>query len=303
MDNPNQNHTFDPACKALSAENIPAAAAAKPSSAESGTVERIAGGLDVYIVGAGNPRCIVVAYDAFGFLPANNRQNCDDLAAAGFFVIMPDVFRGSPRPFPAAAAAASAASASANASGAAAPSSSSSEPPAKTQWAPPDAASIDADILDGVLPFAVSRGAKVFGLLGFCFGGDTAMRLAASGRFAACGGIHAARMGDGRAEAMLQDAMCPIMLLQGGNDPSLAGANEVLRGMMAAAAESEETKWSVLGVVARQSVLRTFWDMNHGWCGATGNRAGDLRIRAAAEEAIITAIRFFTHTVRFINAE
>ncbi len=224
---------------------------------------RIAGDLDVYVVGAG-PRCLVVAYDAFGFQPAHTRSNCDALAAAGFLVVMPDLFRGTARGV-------------------------------TEGWAPPPAETTDADILDRVLPFAVAvHAAKVFGILGFCFGGMTALRLAASGRFAGCGGIHAAGMGDGNAEAVLEKATCPVLLLQAGNDPPLNGAAAALRDPGRLDPKSE---------VARLSVLRTFWDMDHGWCGATGDRARDLRVRAAVESAIAASVSFFTRTVRFMNAD
>lgn len=127
-------------------------------------------------------------------------------------------------------------------------------------------------------------------MLGFCWGGGTALHLATSGRFAAAGGIHSAYLTEA-GEKLVQAATCPVMLLQSGTDPSLKGISDVLRGL------DEKTS-----VVARHSVVRTYWDMNHGWCGATGDRRGNPKVRAATESALATAVEFFTRTLRFMNA-
>ena len=248
---------LDPTCeKALADKDIVSGDADVPGS---GTVHKV-GDLDIYVVGEG-PRCIILIYDIFGFAPVNTRQNCERLAAKGFMVVMPDLFRGSGR---------------------------------RTEgFQPPSPGKADREILDIVMPFSVKHGARVFGILGFCWGGGCAMRLARSGRFAAAGGIHAAYIKRDSGENFLDvtKALCPIMLLQAGNDPSLSEVNDALRGL-------EPTS-----MVARHSVLRTYWDMNHGWCGATGERNTDARIRAATESALVTTIEFFSRTLRFMNAD
>lgn len=51
-------------------------------------------GIEIYSVGTPNPKCIIWNYDIFGFDSGRSRQMCDLFAAEGYFVIMPDYFRG-----------------------------------------------------------------------------------------------------------------------------------------------------------------------------------------------------------------
>lgn len=120
-----------------------------------GKNERL-GDMDVYVVGkpAGG-KAIILIYDIHG-VSVQCRHNCDMLAQAGFLVVMPDLFRGSGR----------------------------SDPNFKR----PQAEVVDQEILNTVVPFVRAKGGNQLGIVGFCFGGAAAMRLAASGAFAACGG-------------------------------------------------------------------------------------------------------------------
>lgn len=236
---------FDPVCEAACAGKsvIPA-----EDGQGAGTIVKI-GDMDAYVVGSGE-RCIINIYDIFGFSPVNSRYNCDLLASAGFMVVMPDLFRGSGR--------------------------------RSEGFVRPQNEDVDKEILDVVVPFVKSRGAKDIGVNGFCFGGGAAMRLASSGVFSACSGIHASGMDSPNGEGVVAKALCPIMLLQAGGDPDLRPVYETIQKMQ-----------SIKGV----SVLRTYWDQRHGWCGATGDRAGDIRVKAAVESAIGSVIKFMTRTL------
>jgi len=44
---------------------------------------------------------------------------------------------------------------------------------------------------------------------------------------------------------------------------------------------------------ALPSLRVQFYDRSHGWCGGTGDRAGDPELRAAVEDALDTTIKFF----------
>ena len=234
--------SFDPVCEAAcqGLDVIPAA-----EGAGAGSIETL-GDMDVYVVGSGE-RAIVLIYDIFGFSPANTRHNCDVLAQAGFLVIMPDLFRGSGRRSPG--------------------------------FVRPQNDAVDTEILDTVVPFAKSKGAKTIGILGFCFGGGAAMRLASADVFAAAAGVHASGMASPDGETLVSKALCPIMLLQAGGDPSLTPVHETVQKMKS---------------IKDGSVLRTFWDQRHGWCGATGNRTGDPRLKAAVASALTSIIGFFS---------
>lgn len=236
---------FDPVCEAAcqGLDVIPAA-----EGSGDGTIEKL-GDMDCYVVGSGD-RAILLIYDIFGFSPANTRHNCDVLAKAGFLVIMPDLFRGSGR--------------------------------RSEGFVRPQNDAVDSEILDTVVPFVKSKGAKTIGVLGFCFGGGAAMRLASADVFAACAGIHASGMASPDGEAFVSKALCPIMLLQAGGDPSLTPVYETVQKMKS---------------IKDDSVLRTFWDQRHGWCGATGNRTGDPKLKAAVESALTSIIKFFSRTL------
>jgi len=59
---------------------------------QTGTVSKI-GELDVYRVGDGK-KTIICLYDIFGFDAGRTRSICDELADAGYSVVMPDFFKG-----------------------------------------------------------------------------------------------------------------------------------------------------------------------------------------------------------------
>eukprot|EP01043_Picozoa_sp_COSAG02_P064512 COSAG02_NODE_9454_length_2211_cov_1.458807_3_plen_301_part_00 len=120
-----------------------------------GKNERL-GDMDVYVVGKPTGgKAIILIYDIHG-VSVQCRHNCDMLAQAGFLVVMPDLFRGSGRSDP--------------------------------NFQRPEAEAVDREILNTVVPFVRSKGGKQLGIVGFCFGGAAAMRLAGTGVFAACGG-------------------------------------------------------------------------------------------------------------------
>ena len=220
-----------------------------------GVVEQL-GDMDVYRVGSGT-RAIILIYDIMG-VSAECRHNCDQLAAAGFLVVMPDLFRSdklrhwSRTPGPAGR-------------------------PAQR----PEAADVDREILQTVVPYVQGLGGRELGIVGFCFGGSAAMRLAPTGVFLACGGCHAGGLKSPEGEALVAKARCPIMLLQAGGDPDLKPVFEAVK-------EMDDD-------IRDKSVLRTYWDQKHGWVGAHGDRKGDPRVRAAVECAMDTMIKVSVH--------
>ena len=68
------------------------------------------------------------------------------------------------------------------------------------------------------------------------------------------------------------------MLLQAGGDPPLGPVFDTVKKMVS---------------LRDQCVLRTYWDQNHGWCGATGDRSGNPRLAAAVQSALGVMISFF----------
>ena len=237
---------FDPICEQATGLSI-----IPPGDDGVGRVETLFD-LPCYMVGPSGPesggpkKAIVLIYDIFGFAPPNTRHNCDTLAEAGFFVIMPDLFRGSGRRDPA--------------------------------FERPTEEAVDTDLYEKVMPFLKAKGYSVVGLVGFCFGGGVAMRAATTGLFQACAGVHASGLNSPQGEELVGKALSPIMLLQAGGDPPLGPVFDTVQKMVS---------------LRDQCVLRTYWDQNHGWCGATGDRSGNPRLAAAVQSALGVMISFF----------
>jgi hypothetical protein len=96
-----------------------------PPATGGGKIEKL-GDMDCYVVGKPtNGKAIVLIYDIYG-VSDNCRHNCDLLAQAGYLVVMPDLFRGSGRNDP--------------------------------NFQRPDAANVDREILQTVVPFVHSKG-------------------------------------------------------------------------------------------------------------------------------------------------
>eukprot|EP01047_Picozoa_sp_COSAG01_P052998 COSAG01_NODE_5636_length_4126_cov_16.030047_2_plen_326_part_00 len=234
----------DPVCEAACAGTV-----IPVDGEEHGTVEKASNGMDMYVSGSG-AAAIVLVYDIFGFAPAQTRHNCDWLASKGFMVVMPDFFRGKGR--------------------------------RSHDFVRPQSEDVDRELMEVVVPFVKAKGAKTLGIVGFCFGGPVAMRAAATGVFAACGGVHAGGMGSPAGEQLVGAATCPVMLLQAGGDADLAPVWKTVQKMSA---------------IKGKSVLRTYWDQRHGWCGATGDRNGNPVLKEAVETTLVQIHGFFKRTL------
>ncbi|KAL8026224.1 hypothetical protein ABFX02_14G013600 [Erythranthe guttata] len=63
---------------------------------EKGKVKQF-GGLDCYISGPSHSEtAIILITDVFGFAPSHSREIADKVAAAGYYTVLPDFFRGDP---------------------------------------------------------------------------------------------------------------------------------------------------------------------------------------------------------------
>jgi len=115
-------------------------------------------GLDIYTVGRGS-KCIIWNHDSYGFDSGRSRQFCDLFAAEGYFVIMPDYFRGEQKPpFDATNMAESNAFLT-----------------KMTQWE----GALKDDLLLRIMPYARKKGAKTFGTIGTCWGSYAVVKMSA----------------------------------------------------------------------------------------------------------------------------
>lgn len=185
-----------------------------PAAAESagtGRMELLPGGLEAYVVGSGG-RAIVVASDIFGIHSGRLKQICDELAAEGYLVVMPDFFKG------------------------AFPDEGSSLPwwklllqapglvtPLNMPWA-----SVEEALRRGVLPYLAQAGCSEgkAGILGFCWGAWVVVRACGAfpGAFACGASAHpsvsgmATRWGEDEA-LLLRAVRAPQLVLASRDEP------------------------------------------------------------------------------------
>jgi len=214
-------------------------------------------GLSIYQVGAeDSSACVIVFYDIFGSNGGRTRQVCDELAEAGFLVLLPDFFRG-------------------------------------PGWDPKDMPPkggfdsirtwiekvgnwdtiVKPDVYDKILPYIKSKpNSKKIGAVGFCWGGKQVLRTCNSSDQLSAGiGVHASALLPEDAE----NVQCPIMLLPGSNDAPIDPIKEVLDKKP----------------IGKDCVYRRFDDQVHGWSvrGDISNPA----IKAGVDECFRLVHEFF----------
>jgi len=212
------------------------------------------GDMNMYVTGEGE-RAIILINDIFGYDITNTRIFCDLVAAGGFLVVIPDVFHGEAWPI-------------------------SNFPPKEgydslVKWIHSiDFQRIRQDIYDLTLPYLRSRGVSKIGIIGHCWGAAQAMKLASDNtNFLASGGIHPSLLTPEDAA----NVNCPMIFCPSQNDPPIDPIKEVL-----------DTK-----PFASECYYQRFDDMEHGFCGARGNR-DDPNVRARMDEAIQLMINFYS---------
>eukprot|EP00854_Cymbomonas_tetramitiformis_P003559 gene3559-4486_t len=140
---------------------------------------------------------------------------------------------------------------------------------------------VKRDLQEHILPYLSGKGVTKFLWIGFCWGGKIALDIAADEglgpSFKACGGVHAALKEP--EEMVCQKALatnCPLMFLQAVNDADVRPLAEAL-----------DTT-----ALKEKHMVRTFYDMQHGWCGARGDRSIP-KIAAAVKATLQMSLDFF----------
>jgi len=219
---------------------------------EKGTVTALEDGLNVYSVG-NSSKCIIWNYDIFGFSAGRTRQLCDYFADQGYFVILPDYFRGPP----------------------------------KLPWLPGGADFIKTETnwtklySDWLLvkDFAVENGAETFGAIGTCWGSYPVVRLSTLPEFSAGVSMHPShspimkQLGEDE-ESIYEEIVAPQLLM-----PSKSDDGNVKLGGLAE---------DILG--ANVTIVE-FNDMSHGWT-SRGNLSDPI-IDRDVHKAISLAVDFF----------
>jgi len=223
-----------------------------------GVVEDLGDGLNVYSVGKGKSKCIIWNYDIFGFDAGRTRQLCDLFASEGYFVVLPDWYRGDwKNPF--------------------------GTPPEElvafvskvTNWT----GYLEPDLKNKVLPFAKKNGAEVFGSIGTCWGSYPVVRMSAMDEFKCGVSMHPSHtplipmLKEDESE-ILKAIKCPQMFMPAGND-----AETCKPGGLA-----EQILKENLSIVE-------FPDMVHGW--TTKGEFDKPNVERDVTKAVSEALGFF----------
>jgi carboxymethylenebutenolidase len=214
---------------------------------------------------SGNPdssAALLVAYDIFGFQGQSRiRQVCDKLAAAGFYVVMPDFYRGE-----------------------------------QITWEQ-FLAKVDIfafikrwkweehckkDCFNALDHIAGLPNIKKVGAVGFCWGGWIAAKVAHAGQISAGyiphPSVHVERAFGGDDTALVSESKCPLMFDTAGDDqPNLKAGGAAFEALKATAAGAG-------------SVTRDFPDMQHGW--TTRGDITNPAVAAGVEKALSGGIEF-----------
>lgn len=157
----------------------------------------VLGDLPIYTVGTG-PKCIIWNYDIFGFDSGRTRQLCDYFAQQGYFVILPDYYRGALF-VPGSPGIGDFLSQVSN-------------------WT-----SLRSD-WDKVKQFALSKGAETFGTIGTCWGSYPVIRLSTLPDFKAGVSMHPSHspimskyLNENEADILTQ-VKCPQLLMPSRTD-------------------------------------------------------------------------------------
>lgn len=178
---------------------------------------------------------MVCIYDIYGYVGGRVRQVCDEMAAEGYFVVLPDLFRGDAW-------------------------STERDDSTKMEWmkSVSEPAKVEADLTDTVLPWVKAQGVDAIGVVGLCFGGYAGWLASKTGLVQACVGVHSATKlfnFHGTSEwDQVPLLKCPQMLLQAGNDP----ANTKPGGEVSAAL-ARQAGWGA------ECEFEEYADMLHGW--------------------------------------
>lgn len=210
-----------------------------------GSVKEL-GGVQCYVTGSEAAQTAIVGiYDIFGFT-SQFKQVCDRLAAAGYLVVGPDVFRGQPWTL--------------------------DKFPPKPEdnflgwlqgysWE----AVVSKDVT-AVVSALQAQGVTKFASVGWCWGASMAVQAAAAdpGSFKATAFLHPSMFG--QEKQLVEKLQCPLASFSTPGDP-LEAMQEV----------TDAKPWGPACVYRRVD------NMTHGYCGARGDFANPEVVKAVSE--------------------
>lgn len=156
--------------------------------------ESALGDLPIYTHGESN-KAVIMVYDIYGFNGGRTRAMSDQIADAGYFVILPDFFRGGFQ--------------------------GKSEEFATRDWLNQYTwERINEDLTTLVYPYLESRGIEKTGMVGSCWGGWIVFESSAGDKLSAGVSFHPSlSRGTKTPDQMAEAVAVPQMVLAAGNDP------------------------------------------------------------------------------------
>ena len=219
-----------------------------------GTVSTI-NDLPIYTVGTSTKNAIIYIYDIYGFNGGRTREICDRLASNGYFVILPDFFRGNFRD-------------KKNPDGSAAF--------VMSDWTWEKA---EKELTTNVYPYLEARGIAKWSLVGVCWGGYIAFKASTSSKVICAAHFHPA-LGAGAPatpEEIADKVIVPQLVIASSGEPA---------SMQAGGSVETLLKAKPFGT---KNVFKSY-AQSHGFVSR-----GDLtnvETAKAVEESLVAAINF-----------
>lgn len=192
-----------------------------------GTTQNL-GDLPVYTVGQGD-KAILIISDIFGPDGGRTKLICDQLADAGFLVVLPDLFKGDFWK--------------------------SEDFNGLMDWFPKYMwNNLEDNFAKHIYPFLETKGVKSTGIVGFCWGVYVAFHASESGKFKAGVGFHPTLdKFPESAQQLAELVACPYLLVPAGNDPDIVKEGGDVEKILKAKPFGDKVQ------------VQTFPDVNHGW--------------------------------------
>lgn len=219
-----------------------------------GTSDKL-GDLPIYTVGHGE-KAIILVYDIFGADVGRTKLMCDQFADAGFFVVLPDFFRG-------------------DAWSAGRTDTTTAEWKKNYLWT-----RLSNDFANQLYPYLETKGVKSVGIVGCCWGAYIAFSACASGKINAGVTFHPTLTKSHESvEELAEGVKCPQFLMPGGNDPEEVREGGVVERILRSKPFGDKVK------------VKTFTEMKHGW--VPRGDISDPKIARDVKEAMQLAVDYF----------
>eukprot|EP00443_Scrippsiella_acuminata_P009707 CAMPEP_0115257826 /NCGR_PEP_ID=MMETSP0270-20121206/46975_1 /TAXON_ID=71861 /ORGANISM="Scrippsiella trochoidea, Strain CCMP3099" /LENGTH=263 /DNA_ID=CAMNT_0002673549 /DNA_START=196 /DNA_END=987 /DNA_ORIENTATION=- len=258
--------------------------------------------IPVYVSGSPGPRGVVLYQEIFGLNSGNLKRICDELAAAGFFAVMMDNFRGKvcpedgaigkgsmtvklinpPRSGPLACLAMTLGPYIPGCCLPALPPMAATLKEASTFFRQFPYSTVIGPDTEKVLKWMEAKGCTSVGAMGFCWGVWALCKASAEGLPFKCGvGPHPSTQVEaifGNEKEMIDKVRMPVLLMAAGNDPPILRPG----GDIAEA------------LVKKGGTSKWFPEMKHGWMGRGDTSKPDVR-RDFEEGMRLTIAHFNQH--------